>query len=69
MAILGTINLLLMLGDEKHKLEVYIKFVVVDIPLAYNIILGHPVLNYHGIVINMAFLCLKLPAPRGVTIV
>lgn len=49
-----------MLQNEKHKREVYAKFLVVDIPLAYNVILDHSVLNYHGIVINMCPLCLNL---------
>lgn len=38
MAVLDTVNLPLVLGDEKHKLEVYAEFSVVNIPLAYNII-------------------------------
>lgn len=33
-AILGTINLPLMLGDEKHKWELYAEFAVVEISLA-----------------------------------
>lgn len=67
--VLGTVNLPLLLRDEKHKREVYAKCAMVDISLVYNVILGRPVLNCHGIVINMDFLCLKLPAPEGVAIV
>ena len=68
MVVLGTINLPLVLGDEKHKRELYVKFKMVDIPFAYNVILDRLVLNYHGIFINMGAMCLKLPAPRGLVV-
>lgn len=38
--VLDTVNLPIMLEDKKHKWEVYAEFAVVDIPLAYNFILG-----------------------------
>lgn len=68
-AVLGTINLPLVLGDEKHKRELYAELVVVDILLAYNVILCHPVLNYHGIIINMSAMCFKLLGLGGLTAV
>lgn len=43
---LSTINLPLVLRNEKCKREVYAEFVVVDITLAYNVIFGLPILNY-----------------------
>ncbi|KAG8650351.1 hypothetical protein MANES_07G030402v8 [Manihot esculenta] len=52
-AVLGTINLPLVLGDEKYKRELYAEFTVVDILFVYNVILNRPALNCHGIVINM----------------
>ncbi|KAG8633852.1 hypothetical protein MANES_18G141017v8 [Manihot esculenta] len=67
--VLDTINLPLVLGDEKHKQELYAKFAVVDISLAYNVILGRPVLNSHGIVINMDAIRLKLLSPGGLAVV
>ncbi|XP_021600715.1 uncharacterized protein LOC110606273 [Manihot esculenta] len=67
--VLGTINLPLVMGDEKYKRELYVEFAVVDISFAYNVILGHPILNRHGIVINMGAMCLKLPAPGGIAVV
>ncbi|KAG8641015.1 hypothetical protein MANES_13G092480v8 [Manihot esculenta] len=66
--VLGTINLPHVLGDEKQTRELYAKFMVVDIPLTYNVILGRLVLNCHGIVINMHAMCLKLPTPRGLAV-
>lgn len=68
-AVQGTINLSLILGDKKYKRKAYAEFVVVDTPLAYNVILSKLVLNYHRIVINMDFLCLKLPAPSGIIVI
>lgn len=56
-AVLGTINLPLVLRNKKYKRKIYVEFVVLDIPLAYNVILGSLVLNYYGIVINMGSLC------------
>lgn len=45
------------------------EFAMVDISLVYNVILGRTVLNYHGIIINVGAMCLKLLAPGGLTIV
>lgn len=41
---------------------------MVDIPFAYNVILRCLVLNFHDIVINIGYLCLKLLAQEGVAI-
>ncbi|KAJ9145946.1 hypothetical protein P3X46_028273 [Hevea brasiliensis] len=65
----GTTNLIAILGDKIHKRTIYVEFVVVDIPLSYNAILGRPILNGNNILINMDYLCLKLLAPCGIAIV
>lgn len=57
MAVMGTINLPFVLGDEKHKWELYVEFAMV---VSYNVILGRLVINCHGIVINMGDMYLKL---------
>lgn len=46
-AMLGTINLSLVLVDKKHNRELYAEFAVVDIPFAYNVMIDLPILNYH----------------------
>lgn len=69
MAVFGTFNLPLVLGDEKHKWKLYAEFTVVDILFAYSLILGRLVVNCHGIIINMSALCLKLSALRELAIV
>lgn len=42
---------------------------MVDISLAYNVILDRPVLNYYGIVINIGAMCINLPALGGLAVV
>lgn len=69
MAVLGTINLPLILGDKKYKRELYVKSVVIDISLAYNAILDRPVLTCHDIVINMGVISLKLPTPGELAVI
>lgn len=69
MAVLGTINLPLILRDEKQKWELYIEFAVVDIPFAYNVKLDRLVLNCHRIIINMGAMCLRLLTLRGLVVV
>ncbi|XP_058010216.1 uncharacterized protein LOC131183467 [Hevea brasiliensis] len=64
--VLGTVNLATVLGDKGHKKEIYTEFVVIDIPLSYNIILGQPILNNNDIVIRMKWLCMKLTASRDI---
>lgn len=68
-AFLGTINLPLVLRNEKYKWELYAEFAMVDISLTYNIILNRSVLNCHRIIINMGALYLKLLVLRGLAIV
>lgn len=68
MPVMSVTNLTLVLGDEKYKREIYTELAVVDIPLSYNLILGRSILNNYGVIINMEYLCLKLPAIRGITI-
>ncbi|OAY29052.2 hypothetical protein MANES_15G107550v8 [Manihot esculenta] len=63
-AVMGTISLPLVLGDEKYRRELYAEFMMIDIPLTYNMILGCSILNYHGIVINMGAMYIKLPTPE-----
>lgn len=68
MAVQATTNLPLVLCNKKYKQEVYAEFVVVDIPVVHNVIFRWSVLDCHRIIINMDYLCLKLPVPGGITI-
>ncbi|KAJ9159283.1 hypothetical protein P3X46_024798 [Hevea brasiliensis] len=68
-SLLGTINLIVVLGDEGYKRKIYIEFMVIDILLSYNIMLGRLIVNDNGIVISMHWLCMKLSTPGGTTMV
>lgn len=66
--VIGVTNLIVVVGDEKFKREIYTEFTVVDIPLSYNSILGWPILNNYRIIFNMEYLCLKLPIEGGIAV-
>lgn len=42
---LGTTNLHITFGDEPFTKTLMSKFMVVDVPSVYNVIIGHPTLN------------------------
>lgn len=67
--VLGIMNLTIFLRDKKFKRDIYVEFAVVNIPLSYNAILGRTILNNHGVIIHMKYLCLKLPAIGGIVVV
>lgn len=58
--VMGFTNLTILLGDEQFKREIYAEFVVVDISLSYNATVGQPILNNHGMITNMSYLCQTL---------
>lgn len=66
--IIGITNLTIFLRDEKYKREIYTEFMVADIPLSYNVILGQSIFNNHGVIINMEYLCLKLQTMRSIEV-
>ncbi|KAJ9134944.1 hypothetical protein P3X46_032180, partial [Hevea brasiliensis] len=69
MPIAGATNLMTTLGDETFKWSICTEFIIVNIPLSYNVILGRLILNGNNILINMDCLCMKLLALGGLTIV
>ncbi|KAL0391484.1 UNVERIFIED_CONTAM: hypothetical protein Slati_4533500 [Sesamum latifolium] len=60
------ISLALTLGTEPTRRTCMLKFLVVDVPSAYNVILGRPTLNAFQAVISMYHMKLKFPTPGGV---
>lgn len=42
---LGQIRLLILLGEKIRRRTIIATFTMVDVPLAYNVILGHPTLS------------------------
>ncbi|KAL0449261.1 UNVERIFIED_CONTAM: hypothetical protein Slati_1482500 [Sesamum latifolium] len=62
----GIISLPLTLGETPLRRTCLLKFLVVDIPLAYNVILGRPTLNAFRAVISTYHMKIKFPVDGGV---
>ncbi|KAL0355695.1 UNVERIFIED_CONTAM: hypothetical protein Sradi_4016400 [Sesamum radiatum] len=62
----GMISLPLTLGTFPFRKTCLLKFLVVDIPSAYNIILGRPTLNAFRAVISTYHTNIKFPVDGGV---
>ncbi|KAL0403731.1 UNVERIFIED_CONTAM: hypothetical protein Sradi_2013900 [Sesamum radiatum] len=62
----GMISLPLTLGTFPFRKTCLLKFLVVDIPSAYNIILGRPTLNAFRAVISTYHMKIKFPVDGGV---
>ncbi|KAL0440561.1 UNVERIFIED_CONTAM: hypothetical protein Slati_2539100 [Sesamum latifolium] len=62
----GMISLLLTLGTSPLRKTCLLKFLVVDIPLTYNVILGCPTLNAFSAIISTYHMKIKFPVVGGV---
>ncbi|KAL0405275.1 UNVERIFIED_CONTAM: hypothetical protein Slati_3841400 [Sesamum latifolium] len=60
----GLISLPLTLGTGPTQKTCVLKFLVVDVPSAYNVILGRPTLNMFQAVISMYHMKIKFPYSR-----
>ncbi|KAF0920691.1 hypothetical protein E2562_036398 [Oryza meyeriana var. granulata] len=63
---LGQIEPPMRFGRGPRACSEGITFVVVDMPYAYNIIMGRGSLNKFGAVVHQNFLCMKMPSPTGI---
>ncbi|KAL2226476.1 UNVERIFIED_CONTAM: hypothetical protein Sindi_2006300 [Sesamum indicum] len=63
---LGTIKLPMSMGDEPKRKTLMVKFLVVDTPFAYNVILGRPSLNSFRAVISTYHMKMKFPIEYGI---
>ncbi|XP_020550217.1 uncharacterized protein LOC110012129 [Sesamum indicum] len=63
---LGTIELPVSLGDEPRRRTLTVKFLVVNTPFAYNVILGRPGLNIFRAIVSTYHLKMKFPTHAGV---
>ena len=66
---LGSIQLVLTLGDPPCQATTAVKFLVVDAPSAYNILLGRPSLNAIKAIPSAYHMMIKFPTIRGVGMV
>ncbi|KAL0448850.1 UNVERIFIED_CONTAM: hypothetical protein Slati_1441400 [Sesamum latifolium] len=53
-------------GEGATRKTCMLKFLVVDVPSAYNVILGRPTLNAFQVVISIYHMKIKFPTPGGV---
>ncbi|XP_011075717.1 uncharacterized protein LOC105160151 [Sesamum indicum] len=62
----GTIKLPVCMGDEPKRKTLMVKFLVVDTPFSYNVILGRPSLNSFRAVISTYHMKMKFPIEHGI---
>ena len=66
---LGSVQLVLTLGDPPCQAKTTIKFLIVDAPSAYNMLLGRPSLNAIRAVPSAYHMVVKFPTENGVGMV
>ena len=66
---LGSVQLVLTLGDPPCQATTTIKFLIVDAPSAYNMLLGRPSLNAIRAVPSSYHMVVKFPMENGVGMV
>jgi len=59
----GYIDLHTIFREGTQTKTIPIRFLIVDAPTSYNILLGHPSLNTLGAVVSTSHLAMKFPAP------
>ncbi|RWW70575.1 hypothetical protein BHE74_00021740 [Ensete ventricosum] len=64
---LGTVTLLLTIGEEPRTKTLMVIFMVVDLPSAYNAIIGRPTLNRLRAVVSTFHRSMKFPTDAGVS--
>ncbi|KAL2238147.1 UNVERIFIED_CONTAM: Retrovirus-related Pol polyprotein from transposon [Sesamum indicum] len=64
-ASLGTIELPVSMGEVPKRKTLMVKFLVVDTPFAYNVILGRPGLNLFRAVVSTYHIKMKFPTENG----
>ena len=66
---LGSIQLVLTLGDPPCQVTTTVRFLVVDAPSAYNVLLGRPSLNDIKAIPSAYHMVIKFPTANGVGMV
>ena len=63
---LGSVQLVLTLGDPPHQATTTVRFLIVDAPSAYNMLLGRPSLNAIRAIPSAYHMVIKFPTANGV---
>ena len=66
---MGSIQLVLTLGNPPCQATTVVKFLIVDAPSAYNILLGRPSLNSIKAIPSAYHMMIKFPTTSGVGMV
>ena len=66
---LGSIQLVLTLGDPPCQATTIVRFLIVDAPLAYNVLLGRPSLNAIKAILSAYHMVVKFPTTNRVGMV
>ena len=66
---LGSIQLVLTLGDPPCQATTVVRFLIVDAPFAYNVLLGRPSLNAIKVIPSAYHMMIKFPITNGVGMV
>ena len=66
---LGSIQLVLTLGDPPFQATTAVKFLIVDAPSAYNMLLGRPSFNAIKVIPSAYHMMIKFPTTSGVGMV
>ena len=66
---LGSIQLVLTLRDPPCQATTTVRFLIVDAPLAYNVLLGMPSLNAIKVIPSAYYMVIKFPTTNGVGMV
>ena len=66
---LGLIQLVLTLGDPPWQATTIVRFLIVDAPSAYNVLLGRPSLNTIRVIPSAYHMVIKFPTANGVRMV
>ena len=66
---LGLVQLVLTLGDPPCQATTMVRFLIVDTPSAYNMLLGRPSLNAIRVVPSAYHMVIKFPIANGVGMV
>jgi len=61
----GYIDLYTVFRDGTQTKTIPIRFLIVDTPTSYNVLLGRPSLNTLGTVVSTPHLTMKFPSPSG----
>ena len=66
---LGSIQLVLTLGDPPYQATTTVRFLIVDAPSAYNILLGRPSINAMRVIPSAYHMVIKFSTANGVGMV